>query len=593
MRFIRRYFDVLVVTVAVVAYAFVTLWPASRELFRPLHPDTIIGDGTDQRGLVWEYEIIWNTMREHPARLFFGAVFTFMRDAPEGTAMWIPWNEKFVVLLVHPFTTESTRATAVAWVLLTLNGLGVAWLGRSFKWPWYVTLPVALAFSCNPYTRGRTAVHMALCCIFYLPLVLGALERLATIPNTATFREARGTLAKCTIAFLLAGTASHYYLLITAVSVPMFVWFLWLRMRDGRVDITPKRIAWIVMASAPAILFLGWCFLMPVPPSLKSHIHAFPAADPNVALAYLHDVGAHPIDYFGGDVKLGVLDVIKLRSEINTFILTHIDSSHPQERANGIRWTFIALAIAAIGSFAHLPRSLANARGRRLFVFLMGLASFAFLMSLSPRGIRFYEDDVAPSLFVNKLLPNLRVPSRWGPVVGLAVTMMGAQWLTRVSRSENKRVAGFGKALSGLVAVLVVVELLPLNPMMLAPVRPAHSELVRPSGACGMGIFLPFQIYDYWATEETRGTPCALVYPSYEGEAAQLEGLAGYVALQPANPRFVALAKCMGIDWLVFRQPVVKATCDALGFEVVHPDSCRSPHVEPVKRTLRECMAAH
>lgn len=571
------------------AYAFATLWPASEAFIKPPKTPQMIGDGSDARGLLWAYEIVWDTLKTNPSRLLFGAVYSEMRDAPGGTSLWIPYIERILVVLLHPITNGNTLATAMALALMTLNGLSITWMGRSFKWPWYVTLAVSLAFACNPYTRGRAAVHMGLTGIFYMPLILGAIERLASLPPHSRWPEARQTVLPCAAAFALAAMSAHYYLFVTIICVPMLVLFLYVRTRRDNFGLTKRRLLWIVVASLPAILLVGFSFVMPIPPSLRGRVAAYPDADPAVALQYLHDVGAHAIDYLGGDIKFGLLDTIKARSKITAWIAAHMDYSHPQERANGIRWTYLALAGFATTLALLFRKRVGEGRhSRNLILVLAAFAIYTFLFSLSPRGINAYGEDWGPSLFANKIFPNLRVPSRFGPVVGLCVMMIGAEWIASLARSEEHWLVDLSRALGMFVVFAVVVEYLPLNGMMTAGLRPVRTNLMLSATTCGEGIFVPFQTYDYWAYEETRGTRCALVYPSSEREAAQLEQIAGAGAMN-ADARFIKTAKCMGVDWLVFRGATSQVTCEALGFSERGPDWCKRTTIEPVKRTLTEC----
>jgi hypothetical protein len=73
------------------------------------------------------------------------------------------------------------------------------------------------------------------------------------------------------------------------------------------------------------------------------------------------------------------------------------------------------------------------------------------------------------------------------------------------------------------------------------------------------------------------------VYPSSEKEAARLE------AATRSDASTIELAKCMGVDWLVFRNGAGAGVCRALDFQMVSPDSCRRAQPTPQKRTFAQC----
>ena len=582
----HRYGELLLGFVCVAIYAAVTLWPATREFWHPQGVPNMLSDGTDPRGLLWAYEIIWDTLKTNPSRLLYGAIYSEMRDAPGATALWIPFVERALVIMMHPITNENTITTAVVWGFLVLNGMSAIWMGRSFRWPWFLTLPMALAFECNPFTRGRAVVHMGLAGIFYLPLILGSIERVCRMDPWEPPGQRDSTLIKCALAFLLAASSAHYYIIVTIGTVPMFAFFFFRRAKAFPNAGLFTRLKWLGLAALPSVLFVGWCFKMAVPRSLRHNVMAYPEADPAVNIQYLHDVGAHAIDYVAGDVKNGIRDVFPWREKLNLFIRQNLDYSHPQERANGIRWVFLFLGLLALlFVLAWTAKTVEERRTHGLIGFAFMLALYAFLLSLSPRGLKSYEDELGPSLLLYKLIPNFRVPSRFGPTVGLAVMMAATEFLSQFWR-KPKSFDWFSKSAAFIVLMgFSVGEFLPLENVISTALRPARKELEHPGKVCGMGIFLPFSTYDYWAYEETRGTRCALVYPSSEKEAARLE------AATRNDASTIELAKCMGVDWLVFRNGAANApsVCKALDFQMVSQDSCRRAQPTPQKRTFAQC----
>lgn len=581
----------------VLAYA--VLWPASRNWFFHGPETQTIGDGSDLRGLAWQNRIILRTLFEHPSRLFYGAIYTDLRDAPTGGALWTTWIERVIVPPLYLVANDASMGAAMAFVLMLMNAGAALFFARSLGFPKIVQLLFCLVFAINPYTRARAAVHTVLVGTYVFPLVFGALERLTRIdPRDA--RNVRKTVTTAAIAFFLAAMAAHYYVIVLIVCSPVLVLYFFARLRSSYEPrgFYARRTGYALLAAIPAFALLAWSYKVPLPreATIGAPISVYPEADRKRNLMYLHDVGAHPIDYVGNDVKFGDLDVIPKRAEITRWIRTHMDSSHPQERSNGIRWSVLAAALVAIAiGFWSRPGTAQEKRGRQLRVLALVLAAYAFLFSLSPRGLVMYGEEYGPSLFANEIIPNFRVPSRFGPLVLLATLMLVGEFISHLVRRERRdAVQAIGWALASVTLVGSVVEYIPRSSMQMATLRPALTELVRPDGTCGMGMFVPFATFDYWAYEETRGTRCALVYPTDETRATKLQRRYGGDLSSPANAdRFLELVKCMGMDWLSFRGSVSPgardAICTQLGWEHTGPLTCRSPSIAPVKRTLEQC----
>lgn len=592
---------VLFCMLATAGLAYAVLWPASRDwIFHGPQTQTI-GDGSDLRGLAWQNRIILRTLLEHPSRLFYGAIFTELRDAPTGGAMWTAWVERIIVPPLYLVANDASMGAAMAFVLMLMNAAAALFFARVMRFPMLVQLLVCLVFAINPYTRARAAVHTALVGTYAFPLVFGALELLSRL-DPRDPKQRRKTLLTAAVAFFLAATAAHYYVIVLIVCSPVLALFFFMRLRSSYEPrgFYARRTGYALLATIPAFALLAWSYKVPLPPEATRGpaISVYPEADKKRNLMYLHDVGAHPIDYVGNDVKFGPADVIPKRAEITQWIRTHMDSSHPQERSNGIRWSVLALCVVVLlTAFWKRPKTADDRRSRQLLVLAMVLAAWAFVFSLSPRGLVVYGEEYGPSLFANELIPNFRVPSRFGPLVLLASLLFVGEYLSHLTRREHRSWSqGIGTALASVVLVGSFVEYIPRSTMQMAAFRPALTELVRKDGTCGMGIFLPFGAFDYWAYEETRGTACALVYPTDETRATKLGSELGYgydFSSPTGAEKFVKLAQCMGMDWVSFRGNVPPRArediCNRLGWEETGPLTCRSPNVAPVKRTLEQC----
>jgi hypothetical protein len=467
------------------------------------------------------------------------------------------------------------------------------WMARVFRWSAWITLAVVLAFAITPFTRGRVSVHMALGGIYYLPLVIGGLELIASWrPNTQSSRRA---IVTAMLAFFGVCTAAHYFLVITVLLLPFLAFFFIVRARRSEAHLFGKRTTMLIFAAVLPTAFLAFQFSVPAAPSLRNKVSAFPEANPSLQMQYLQDVGAHPIDYLTGDVKFGDADVIPARQKLNAWVLSHMDRSHPHERANGIRWSVLgATALALIHRLLRRKRATAPATQAATLVWIV-LAVFAFVMSLSPRGFVMYGEDYGPSLLANKLLPNFRVPSRFGPVVNFALVAIVADYVTELVGRQGRLLRNAGRVLAVIVTICVVAEFVPRTKMLSAYVRPVL-PLPQPDKTCGMGVFAPFSLWDYWAFEETRGTRCGLINPTAETVGMELERHIGNrtFASPSEQDSMVKFAKCTGMAWISFRghvpAPARKAICDRLGWSMVDDLSCHAPAVPPVERDWHECV---
>jgi hypothetical protein len=586
---------------SIVALAFFMLAPLSSDLFVRASTNQMVSDGTDPRGLLWGYQIILNTWHDHPSRMFYGAIYTEAMNAPSGHALWMPWCERILVPLLAPITNDTSMATAFGLIFLVSNSFAFFWMSRAFRWPTIVGYAGAVAYGLTPFTRGRVSVHMALTGIHYLPLVIGGLERLASYQTATTDgepdrkREWR-TILVSMLAFFGVATSAHYYLIITVLLLPVLAVFFFVRARSDGWPAFRQRSRMLALAAVLPTTFLAFQFLVPLPSEFKGKLGAFPPADPKVQMQYLQDVGAHPVDYLVGDVKFGHEDIIPLRGKVTKWVREHMDGSHPHERANGIRWTILTCQIAALGyRFARRKEKKLSIDGHRTATGIwLFLGLYAFLFSLSPRGFVVYGEEYAPSLAANFLLPNFRVPCRFGPVVNFAAIAIVADFLTELQQRRWGKRRWIGVVLAPLVAFLVVIEFLPRHKMISSYVRPPI-QVSQPDGSCGPGVFLPFSNWDYWAFEETRGTKCTLLNPTSEASAAQLEGMIGGTdfARPGQKDALLAFIRCAGLEWVSFRgnvpAPIREAVCSELGWIKGDALSCRAPAHTPRKKDWRLC----
>jgi hypothetical protein len=587
-----------VVLVALIAAGYAYLLPASTRLLRG-DARVMVGDDSDSVTNPWQYHLVLEVFRSHPQDLLFGAVYTNQIGAPEGYAAFIPWVERILVLLFAPFVGADLMPTAMVWALMVLSGGSFYLLGRVLGWPRAVALAAALAWAFCPFTRARATVHIALVGTYAAPLILAALHVLARPPGRMSPR--RATIVAAAM-ILFSAFSAHYYVMVNAILAPLFaLFYVWLLPRGtSRLRAAGR----LVLATLPAVAFVAWSLLVPVP-SYGARAMARVVAARSESAQYLQSYGAHPADYVTGDVKLGERDTIPARAALTRAARAQVaDNRH--ERSNGIRWSVLAC-------FAALGVALAWRRARRRLsadervvgVFSLVLALSAFLLAMSPSGLRIYDVDLGPIQLVGKVFPRFRVPNRLGIIVHLAALLGSGVLVTRLLRG----VLG-GRDARALVAsvalpLVVLVDYAPLEPMPLAPLRARRTSLEEGRGArgCGFGLAVPYTTWgfhdeDYYRlVSELRGTSCKILHASYltrEDEALRVA--LGKAQLDASDARLVAaLARCAGASWLVFRLDTPDEqrhrVCDELGFVAAGGDSCRAPSAPlPRPRSLRECV---
>lgn len=579
----------------IVAVGYVYMLPLSRDIFRP-NTSRMIGDGTDLTSLSWGYRIIMDAWLHEPSRLLFGSIFTENTNAPMGSVLWTPWIERILVPLLWPFTDDANVVTAMAWALMALTGVSTYVYGRLLKWPRLVSLAMGICFAYNSFTRARANVHTAFCGLFGIVAIFIALELLSNREWMKPERVKR-SLVWASVALFVATLSPHYYLVIFITLVPFFAVYFLLRARSARLPLLPS-MGRLLLCSLPAVLFLAWNFAMPVAPKYAGRIQAIPEIRKE-HLEYLHAFGAHPIDYLGFDLKLGDKDWIDARQAITKTIRREIGGSNDHERSNGVRWSLLALFAAAVVAqlWPNHPRGLEarSSQRRKLFI---AFAVICFLLSMSPQGLKSYDEELGPSLYVFKMLPNFRVPSRFGPFAMFGIIVVAAEFLVSVTRRwrSTRKLATW--VLNPLLPVVAFVDYAPLNPMQVASFSYARTELSLPSGECGMGMGLPFSHWGYWIFMQTRGTQCQVMFPADAATERTLERYfvdTGGPEQEKLRADFTRFARCTGMDWVIFtsyvQQPARERICADLGWTFVSNDSCRSPTVNPRKRPALECLS--
>jgi hypothetical protein len=375
-----------------------------------------------------------------------------------------------------------------------------------------------------------------------------------------------------------------------------------------------RGLARLGVAVLPALLLMGWTLLAKTPPDFVGG----KVREPQPDFQYVQRYGARPVDYLTGALLTTPSEWNPLRAGLNRGVWADWDGSNPVERSNGIRWLVLLAAAVAFG------RGLRGRLGEsdQKLVGFFALYGLMMLACSLPPGL-------GPSEWAFRWIPNLRVPSRFGPAVHFAALMLAGVALqgvlaARSSRGVQGRRRKAGQratsgALSGaisgglrgaasgssrslaraawLLPVLVVLEWPPAAAVRMDSVRPPLGEAVLSDGSCGAGVSFPiFDVYGadmrehLLLVQRLRQTPCLLGTPHSDYWSAypliQRFGLAAWkrARSEPSETRrlfeaYGAWARAIGVRWVFLGTEVPEEArarlCSILGFERVSAEVCR------------------
>lgn len=561
---------------------------------------TAISDGTDSITMPWQYQVVLDTPKEALSRLFFPGIYSDQVTAPEGQALFMPYSERALVLLFGAFMRPDLMPTAVIWAYVVASGLAMYGCGRLLGWRRTVALAIAFAWAICPFTRARAVVHYAMVGVFFAPLVIAGLRVVAGSPRRLGWSSRTDMLVGAGL-FFAAVTAAHYYLLMLIGFAPAFI-ALYVAMLPRGAPIA-RAIGRLFVVALPALLLLLWTRTMPLRPSDARRVAA---AQPDAAEVakqadnFLHWYGAHVDHYLAGDVRFGDRDVNPWRRAITRDIRAHPDNPH--EQTNGIRW----IALACTGALAlaltqkRLRRSL-TADEKRVAIFGLAVGAAAFLLSLSPQGIRYYDTEIGPSRFFAKVFPQFRVSNRMGVLVHFAALLCTGTLVTAFLRRSR---SAWRVPVGGVFFTIVLVEYLPFHGVLMTRIPPPWTELQPRSGPCGAGVQVPYASWDedelryYRAQSEVRGTTCKIIHGGYlTPQDQRMRAALSEISFTPADrERSVAFARCARASWAQFSSDTPdefkRAYCSDLGWGFVRPDACRAPVGTAPSPSMHECLQA-
>jgi hypothetical protein len=573
-RALNAYGDWLILISLLVVVAYLFLLPASQLLFAG-RVDLYLGDGGgDPQTLAFQNNVIIQTAHRRPWLLLYGSMYTPQLLAPEGVPMWVPWIERILVPFLDLFVKSAPKLMVIeAWFILTLNGVCFYGLARTLSWPKWLGIVLALCWAFNPYTRARVDAHMVLAATYYLPLLfIGVHRAVASVKSARPRRD----IALAATAVFFSMFAAHYYIVITIfLSIPILVYAL--TVRPARVRIHTALTS-LILAALPAVAFLAWNVLKPIPHGLLAEgVSAIPE---NTQVQILYDLAAHPVDYLGGDVRFGLTDWNPLRERLNHTIWNlHPDSCEP---VNGIRWAIIAFAIAGIvqAIVPRLRRGLEPVERKQTLA--IGLFTLiAFLLSVPPDFLVVNGEHLGLARFAFKILKNFRCPCRVGPSVHFGALMLAGLSLTRWHRSIAHRWGWTAGAIAAVGwSVLVLGDYMPTRPLLVAPLRAPRPNLEVSGEGCGTGLYAPGA--GAWEentrSQEFYGTSCNIAqYPP---------------GLLQSPDKVTSFLKCAQFSWFVYAgsPSLLDDVCPRLGWTRVAADACRAPHPQPATRNIKQCV---
>ncbi|MBC7692109.1 MAG: hypothetical protein H7222_10090 [Methylotenera sp.] len=585
----------LLALLVLVVLAGVYLLPASNWL---LHGRTryFLSIGNDSTSLPFQFHVIREALKSSVTELLYGTIHTYQLNAPDGYGMWIPWLDRLIIGPASLVLPLELLAVYLIWVVFVINGMTFYAFAKNEGWKNWISLSLAICFAFNSYVRARAVVHNSLSEIYFLPAIFLALRILQK-------RTSRRSFVIGSALLLFASLTAHYYIMISVALAPLYIWFYLRDPGETRLPIA-RRFGKLLLAALPAVLFLVWNVTHPVHPKVPAGSEVVQKIP--VYPHFLELFAAHPIDYLAHDVGIGALDLNPLREPINRFVLSHMDYSLPWERSNGIRWSLLLLFGCAVVGYARSRFRKSHPQpSRSTLLFFILFTAAAFWLSLPPHFLSWNGYALGPSIWVQRLIPNFRVPSRFGPAVHFGVLAVVGTWLTlQQARLKSER---WEVVFAFAFPLILILDYSPLQPM---PMRPTLSNLAflerGPTRECGGGFYLPFlggqgltadqEIEFYSQMQRLKDTHCSLAATTSESQLdSQL--MRTYGEQSPVSEyvnRFRKYVECAGIDWIGFQAMMGEKDrqliCDYLGWKRNGSDHCQAPQLRTLNPHPAECL---
>lgn len=588
----NKYIQATLVVLAYAAISYMYLYPAG-QLMLEGNSEFVMSDGTDPTAAPNSYAQLDYTLHHEPLNLFFGALPSKTYSAPEGMALWFFWYEKITSVFAAQLVPIEQVTTMIVWISYILNALAFYFLGNILGWKKPISFAGGLAWAICAYTRGRAKVHMALSATYFLPTIFIGLFLLKR-------NKSKKDVALASLAFFLTALAAQYYIILLASIFPVLLFYYF---SDSNLVSLKKKTLNLIIAAIPALSLLTWTIVVPVPSGVLSATRLYPRTGEvptNTIHPFLNTYAARVIDYFSGDVAIGVKDVNPIRYLINRYVVEHMDGSNYHERANGIRWTVLTLFVLALFNFFRKRNfTISNSS---MYAFL-GLAVLSFLISLGPT---WFGLNIGPAIFVNKVIAQFRVTSRASIFVYFSILVVACYYVSSLK----------SKKWLWLFPLLIFIEMPPfINPMPIAQIKPVYKSLERykTDNICGLGMYFPYvsgqwQLLQYYTfLQRLRGVRCPSINATnYNDREVSM------INYFPLNQRYMDLiisnsafpkqqlqnfARCASLSWIAFDGNVPmrwrEEQCQSLGWIMTDPEICQAPqHLKYPSRLNENCIGA-
>ncbi len=517
----------------------------------------VLSDGTDPVTFPYQFKFLKDQFLNAPKELLYGAVYNPHMDYPQGIALWIAPLERIIDLFLSFVIPVEQVSTGLVIVYMVMDGIFMYLLSRAMAIPNLVSWAMGFAWAFNAFTRARAKVHMGLVGIYHLPLIFLALILLS--------RGKKRTNLLAVLFFLMIAASPHYYVITLAVFTPFLLIFYWLQ----RPAEEPKNSFYkrLFLCSIPAILLLVYCLKFPLSPSVKNDIAPYPKTGEFTDRhhhPFLDTYSAGPLDYITGDIGAGTKDPNPFKEYLNTDLEARLyERSNPHEKALGIRWSILLIALLAICGLLPSSKSFWIIQDRKfvLFFTIFGLACFWLSM---PPG---WPVEWGPSYWLSKLVPQIRVPNRAGIGVAFSAIILSGLFLKNFLIKSMWK-PGLKMAASGVFALFVILELPPMyQDLPVSQILPPYKILTENRG-CGVGFKYPYvsgklEILDYYyLLQRMRGSTCEIINSSVFSTTDLLmtQNFARLIVLpklardaKAEAKRLRIFADCVPLSWIILK----------------------------------------
>lgn len=509
----------LMAMLAYFLFALIYIHPGEIYLFEK-STTQVLSDGTDPATFPYQFGFLIDQFKNNTSNLFYGAVFNANLDYPHGQPMWIPMIERIQVLFLSLFLPVEQISTGLVLLSMTLNGLFMFLLGRAFQISNVTSFGMGLAWAFSAYTRARAKVHMGLVGIYHLPLMFLCLLLLK--------KDDKKSFILSSLGFLIISFMPHYYVVTLAFFTPLIFVFIWLQKLDRNYFFR------ICLAALPAIFWLCWSLLKPLPSSVQFNGAVFPTTGQTTEAyhPYLNHFKAELLDYFTGDIGLGPEDINPIKMSLqNNLAANNFNGSNPHEKAQGIRWIIWIFAITGI---------IVLFRKEKIILFFIIFGFISCWLSLSP--------EYGASLWLHKLVNQIRVPNRAGIGLAFSLIMIAGIFVHHLANKLDPKQFNT-KLIPWAFVAIIIFELPPLiNFMPIANILPKFDVLTNKKD-CGVGITYPViqneqsNIIYYYLLQRLRGSNCKIL------SSKEVTGSTTSVA--PSNETIKAQLEKLHIDWVI------------------------------------------